>query len=815
MGLATQMMKEVADLIRLGFPESTATKIASGELPMDTASRMQRAKEQGYDVDTPVYHGTDADFDEFDPERAVGSQFWSTTNKAAVESREVGAAGHGVIKELLHRINNPADWDDYDNLLLDEIIGRGYDGLKLPDPDGNSVMVAFEPEQYKSVDAAFDPDYKGANLLGEYALPAGSTALMASLLAAPEEAEAGFVTRGGRELLEAWHGSPHQFDKFSLDHLGTGEGAQAYGHGLYFADVEDVATGYRDSLTSLRSEDWSLGDDRVPGWVVEAVDNGGADVVLSDFNRRAADAEKLLAEGTHQPWVREQQKAEAERMIAIVNRLASGEKATPPGALYRTEIDVTPDQLLDWDRPYKDHPQAVRDAFDRLMADKPADGIVKNMDGSIDPDASGMLMYSILSDGARMGDLQKNQAAASNILSESGIKGIKYLDGNSRNRPMRDVKAQFLNELPEDAEIDDVIELLDGDTFSPENKTLLQSLAADDWLGFDYPSQSLSAVLGDNLSNYDVSPELKEVIRAIRDKPENTSNYVIFDDKLINIAERGAATPGGLAAAGSTALIASLLAEDSKAGPLAKVISKTINRQDDANLPWSSEAQYTHDQSGGFMRLGVYPDGRVSTLELEVPEEFRRRGIGGELQESALRDYPEMQGQVSSKSALRNAYRLGRRPVEEPNATLERALEMQSQASSVNMKRPTNGERGAATPGMMALLAAGGAGATAAGSESNAVTEATSRIVNHMLDNVTEVTDLLEIPQRGIQGLLRAGYGLMQGDGLDASLNAGADVVNQGVEETAKQAGDAMLEKTGNPELAAMAYTAVMLGSPL
>ena len=124
-------------------------------------------------------------------------------------------------------------------------------------------------------------------------------------------------------------------------------------------------------------------------------------------------------------------------------------------------------------------------------------------------------------------------------------------------------------------------------------------------------------------------------------------------------------------------------------------------------------------------------------------------------------------------------------------------------------------ERGAATPGMMALLGAGGAGATAAGSESNAVTEATSRIVNHMLDNVTEVTDLLEIPQRGIQGLLRAGYGLMQGDGLDASLNAGADVVNQGVEATAKQAGDAMLEKTGNPELATMAYTAVMLGSPL
>ena len=38
----------------------------------------------------------------------------------------------------------------------------------------------------------------------------------------------------------AYHGSPHKFDKFQLDKIGTGEGAQAYGHGLYFADAPDV-----------------------------------------------------------------------------------------------------------------------------------------------------------------------------------------------------------------------------------------------------------------------------------------------------------------------------------------------------------------------------------------------------------------------------------------------------------------------------------------------------------------------------------------------------------------------------------------------
>ena len=45
----------------------------------------------------------------------------------------------------------------------------------------------------------------------------------------------------------AYHGSPHSFDAFSNDAIGTGEGAQAYGHGLYFAENEGVARGYRDS----------------------------------------------------------------------------------------------------------------------------------------------------------------------------------------------------------------------------------------------------------------------------------------------------------------------------------------------------------------------------------------------------------------------------------------------------------------------------------------------------------------------------------------------------------------------------------------
>ena len=47
----------------------------------------------------------------------------------------------------------------------------------------------------------------------------------------------------------AYHGSPHSFDQFDTSKIGTGEGAQAYGHGLYFAGNEGVAQAYRKNLS--------------------------------------------------------------------------------------------------------------------------------------------------------------------------------------------------------------------------------------------------------------------------------------------------------------------------------------------------------------------------------------------------------------------------------------------------------------------------------------------------------------------------------------------------------------------------------------
>ena len=40
---------------------------------------------------------------------------------------------------------------------------------------------------------------------------------------------------GALSKIKAYHGSPHKFDIFDSSKLGTGVGAQNFGHGLYFA----------------------------------------------------------------------------------------------------------------------------------------------------------------------------------------------------------------------------------------------------------------------------------------------------------------------------------------------------------------------------------------------------------------------------------------------------------------------------------------------------------------------------------------------------------------------------------------------------
>lgn len=54
---------------------------------------------------------------------------------------------------------------------------------------------------------------------------------------------------------KAYHGSPYTFDHFDLGAIGTGEGAQAHGWGLYFAQDKQIADIYKERLVGQKNEE--------------------------------------------------------------------------------------------------------------------------------------------------------------------------------------------------------------------------------------------------------------------------------------------------------------------------------------------------------------------------------------------------------------------------------------------------------------------------------------------------------------------------------------------------------------------------------
>jgi hypothetical protein len=58
----------------------------------------------------------------------------------------------------------------------------------------------------------------------------------------------------GVRFHKAYHGTPHRFDKFTTEAIGTGEGAQAFGWGIYFADAKSVAEYYKIKMADMLSK---------------------------------------------------------------------------------------------------------------------------------------------------------------------------------------------------------------------------------------------------------------------------------------------------------------------------------------------------------------------------------------------------------------------------------------------------------------------------------------------------------------------------------------------------------------------------------
>lgn len=220
----------------------------------------------------------------------------------------------------------------------------------------------------------------------------------------------------------AYHGSPHKFDEFSLDAIGTGEGAQAHGWGLYFASDKNVSENYRKKLAQAPVNIHPLYKQLyINGGKLNAIKyiQDNLNTLKQAFNNAKTDNEKKeYSENIKN----------LEKQISIIEDF----KDDNLGQLFEVDIPER-DVLLDEDKPLNEQPEKVRKMIFDYMKDNQDDYILPKDYNSL-PQMRGHHFYrNVALIERKKGAIGNGDKEASLSLKNYGIKGITY-DGREDGR---------------------------------------------------------------------------------------------------------------------------------------------------------------------------------------------------------------------------------------------------------------------------------------------------------------------------------------------------------------------------------------------
>ena len=291
-------------------------------------------------------------------------------------------------------------------------------------------------------------------------------------------------------LRTTWHGSPHGFTKFDMSKIGTGEGAQAYGHGLYLAEARPVAEEYAVNLANR---------DIANQGRLNAHANAQRLVNLAGDPKYAADDIRFALESNPEH-------PQKQLLQDTLQHLESGSYANPlenTGYLYKVDLpDEQIAKMLDWDKPLSEQPKgfaqlveevAQHENFDPFEHLSVAQAVGKHPRNPSLQDFNPSAEY-LLNDISDIYGINRNAPETSLLLQERGIPGIQYLDQASRDQAQR-----FIARSPQGGE--------SAFNSAEEAQQFIQNMAKRGH-EFEY-----------------VAPNL-------------TRNYVVFSDEIPQILER-------------------------------------------------------------------------------------------------------------------------------------------------------------------------------------------------------------------------------------------------------------------------------------
>lgn len=321
--------------------------------------------------------------------------------------RMVAIMGEGVFFGSDKKATGFREWLDSVGGTDEKMEEGTFKDVNLPVNTGvNSRMVVIDkPESgqplYSKTDNVVSEPFSVADAKTELRKDKRLSKLMDTGKLVVVEDESG-IPAGAELFHAAYHGTPHDFDAFTTEVIGEGQGAQAFGHGMYFASNKAVAEYYRDNIKDIAP-------------VNEINDRINAQYqIMKKYERPGY--RKFTDQKGHDA-TREYDRLMDERSDIVKNVYNA------PGKMYEVELAPAEDEYLLWDKPIGDQSENVLESLRKHGKQVHT----KHLE-TIDYTLTGEELYEYYIDNF------KSPQAASEYMHSIGIRGIKYLDGFSRTK---------------------------------------------------------------------------------------------------------------------------------------------------------------------------------------------------------------------------------------------------------------------------------------------------------------------------------------------------------------------------------------------
>ena len=269
----------------------------------------------------------------------------------------------------------------------------------------------------------------------------------------PTETEPGII---------AFHGSGADFDEFRLEMIGTGEGAQAYGYGLYFTDSEDIAKFYRNSVggANVLKTAQNIKIEAPSGGTETAANFTGFRNKFAEFygEDAALFADRYLGQFTIDPdapqdVLIERAKVlmanvkESDRIPENAEEIVSKITLPERGKVYKVGLSPKPDELLDYDEFFGDQNPAIKKKLRDLVENELTEADAVNLgyeDLGLDRAKEFMLADDTKVDTflGNWAAIRGKDNAGEELLNKYGIPGLKYRASGSRGAGVTDEAAE-------------------------------------------------------------------------------------------------------------------------------------------------------------------------------------------------------------------------------------------------------------------------------------------------------------------------------------------------------------------------------------